>query len=83
MPFASFVPNALMQRNPPDEPITLRSQRQFLAQQAAREREKTADFKKRYSRRASVEGTISQGVRAFDLRRTRYIGLVKHTCNIY
>ena len=30
-----------------------------------------------YKRRAGVEGTLSQGVRAFDLRRTRYRGLDK------
>jgi transposase len=31
----------------------------------------------RYQVRAGVEDTISQGVRAFGLRRTRYRGLVK------
>jgi transposase len=30
-----------------------------------------------YARRAGIEGTISQGVRTFDLRRSRYIGLAK------
>ena len=30
-----------------------------------------------YSKRAGVEGTISQGVRAFGLRKTRYRGLAK------
>jgi len=30
-----------------------------------------------YQRRAGVEGTLSQGVRAFGLRRTRYLGLAK------
>ncbi len=57
--------------------ITLRAERQYQAQQMAREREKTDAFKKLYARRAGVEGTISQGVRAFDLRRSRYIGLAK------
>src|SRR5215210_4772618 len=32
---------------------------------------------KRYRRRAGVEGTLSQGVRAFGMRRSRYIGLAK------
>lgn len=27
--------------------------------------------------RAGIEGTMSQGVRAFELRRTRYIGLAR------
>ena len=31
----------------------------------------------RYKRRAGVEGTLSQGVRAFGLRRARYRGLAK------
>jgi transposase len=31
----------------------------------------------RYHRRAGVEGTLSQGVRAFGMRRSRYIGLAK------
>jgi hypothetical protein len=36
-----------------------------------------------YARRAGIEGTISQTVRAFDLRRTRYIGQAKtHLQNI-
>ena len=42
-----------------------------------RERQKTDEFKERYKQRAGVEGTISQGVRAFSLRRTRYVGLAK------
>jgi transposase len=33
--------------------------------------------KKLYNKRAGVEGTISQGVRAFGLRQTRYRGLAK------
>jgi transposase len=35
------------------------------------------EFWQRYAKRSGIEGTISQGVRAFDLRRTRYIGLAK------
>ncbi len=30
-----------------------------------------------HARRAGIEGTISQGVRAFGLRRSRYRGLAK------
>ena len=44
---------------------------------AAREREATAEFKKRYAARAGVEGTFSQADRVVGLRRTRYIGLAK------
>jgi transposase len=34
-------------------------------------------WKKKYRVRAGVEGTLSQGVRAFGMRRSRYIGLAK------
>ena len=34
-------------------------------------------WQERYHRRAGVEGTLSQGVRAFGMRRSRYIGLAK------
>ena len=37
-------------------------------------RETTQDFKTLYAMRAGVVGTISQGVRAMGLRRSRYIG---------
>jgi hypothetical protein len=30
-----------------------------------------------YAQRAGVEGTLSQGVRAFGLRRARYVGVLK------
>jgi transposase len=40
-------------------------------------REKTKDFKQDYKQRAGIEGTISQGVRAFGLRQCRYIGHAK------
>jgi len=33
--------------------------------------------KEEYAKRAGIEGTISQGVRAFGLRRSRYIGQAK------
>jgi transposase len=45
--------------------------------QQNRQREKTKEFKEEYSKRAGIEGTISQGVRAFGLRRSRYIGMGK------
>jgi transposase len=47
------------------------------ALQQNRQREKSKEFKEEYSKRAGVEGTISQGVRAFGLRRSRYIGMGK------
>ena len=57
--------------------LVVRPQAQFEAIQAARQRQHTQEFKGRYAIRAGIEGTISQGVRAFDLRRSRYIGLAK------
>ena len=49
----------------------------FEALNAARERQKTESFKEQYQQRAGIEGTISQGVRAFGLRRARYRGYAK------
>lgn len=34
-------------------------------------------FSLQYNRRAGVEGTISQGIRAFGWRSARYVGLKK------
>lgn len=45
--------------------------------QWARQREHTPEFKERYAKRAGIEGTLSQGTRAFGLRRSRYIGQAK------
>ena len=45
--------------------------------QAARQRQQTAEYATIYAQRAGVEGTLSQGVRAFGLRQARYRGLAK------
>lgn len=42
-----------------------------------REREKTEEYRKEYRRRSGIEGTISQAVRGFGIRRSRYIGQAK------
>lgn len=57
--------------------ITFREPSQHQALSAAREREKTEEYKEEYARRAGIEGTISQGVRAYGLRRAKYVGLAK------
>ena len=44
---------------------------------AARARLETGAGRRLYSQRQGIEGTISQGVRAFGLRRARYRGLAK------
>ena len=50
---------------------------EYEALNAARARMSDPAWKKRYRIRAGVEGTLSQGVRAFGMRRSRYIGLAK------
>jgi transposase len=57
--------------------ISFHPQAQHEAIQTARKRQTTQEFQDRYAIRAGIEGTISQGVRAFDLRRSRYIGQTK------
>jgi transposase len=46
----------------------LREMRQFIESEEGR---------RLYAKRAGIEGTISQGVRSFGLRRARYVGLAK------
>lgn len=43
----------------------------------ARAREGTTEGKRLYARRNGIEGTLSQAVRTFGLRRARYLGLTK------
>ncbi|MEK2479433.1 IS1182 family transposase [Streptomyces noursei] len=57
--------------------ITLRPQAEQEVIQQARAQEDTQEWKEQYAYRAGIEGTISQGVRAFGLRRCRYHGLAK------
>jgi len=57
--------------------MRLRPQDQHEALQTARKRQATAAFKQLYAARAGIEGTLSQGVRAFGLRYARYRGLAK------
>ena len=59
-----------------DRPRTLRMKprAQHIALEAAREYQKTDEFRQRHKKRAGVEGTISQGIHCFELRRSRYVG---------
>jgi transposase len=50
---------------------------EYEALNKARARMKDPLWKERYQMRAGIEGTLSQGVRAFGMRRSRYIGLAK------
>jgi transposase len=57
--------------------LRIRAREHYTVLQAARARQQTDTFKKVYARRAGIEGTIAQGTRMGDLRRSRDIGLVK------
>ena len=57
--------------------LRLPPQDQYEALVAAQTWSASEEGQQRYQRRAGVEGTLSQGVRAFGLRRTRYWGLAK------
>jgi transposase len=57
--------------------LTLHPRAEFEALQAARAWYRSTEGQQRYQRRAGIEGTLSQGVRAFGLRYARYRGLAK------
>jgi transposase len=57
--------------------ITVRRQDHHVALQAARARETSAAYRTEYARRAGIEGTLSQGIRAYGLRHARYSGAAK------
>jgi transposase len=57
--------------------LTLQPQEEHEAIQFAGRRQNTEEFASLYSQRAGIEGTVSQGVRAFGLRKARYRGLKK------
>lgn len=57
--------------------LTGKPQGSHEALQAARQRQETPEFKAQYALRAGGESPLSQGVRRFDLRRSRYIGLAR------
>jgi len=57
--------------------LKLQPRAEHEALKAGRERLATKEGRRAYARRAGVEGTISQGVRAFGLRRSRYRGLAR------
>ncbi len=61
----------------PRRTITVRIQLHHEALQQARARQKDVAFWEKYQARSGIEGTISQGVRAFGMRRSRYRGMEK------
>ena len=73
-PFARLGPTTS-----PEAPrqLTVKPQALHEALQAARQRQEMPEFKVQYALRAGVESTLSQAVRRFDLRQSRYIGLAR------
>ena len=61
----------------PQRGVSFLPQAQYDALKKARAVHSSKDGKERYKRRAGIEGTLSQGVRGFGLRRFRYRGLAK------
>ncbi len=57
--------------------LRLRTKAQHEALQAARLAQTTPEFKAVYNARAGIEGTFSQAVNTFNLRRSRYVGQAK------
>lgn len=57
--------------------MTLKPQDDPQALQTLRQQQNTTEWQAKYAKRAGVEGTLSQGVRAFGLRHCRYVGLAK------
>jgi transposase len=57
--------------------LTVRPQEQHQALQLARQRQQTKEFTQQYNLREGIEATISQGVRAFGMRRSCYVGEAK------
>jgi transposase len=63
--------------------LTLREQHIHEELLRARARQKSEEFQSSYRQRAGIEGTLSQGLRSFGLRRSRYCGQAKtHLHNI-
>ncbi|MFI6663307.1 IS1182 family transposase [Streptomyces sp. NPDC050523] len=57
--------------------VTLRPREQHELLRELRKQQATDEWHARYGTRAGVEGTVSQAVRAFGLRRCRYRGIAK------
>jgi transposase len=57
--------------------LNLKPQPLYEVLQQNRQQKKTKEFQREYRQRAGIEGTISQGVRAFGLRKARYLGMAK------
>jgi transposase len=54
--------------------LSFHTEAMFKAVQQRKQEQHTDEFRKRYGKRAGIEGTISQGVFAMGMRRSRYRG---------
>lgn len=59
--------------------MTLHPRAEHESLAAARQQQHSEQGRRLYEQRQDIEGTISQGVRSFGLRRARYRGLAKTT----
>ena len=67
----------------PQRSLSFLPQVHYEALEQARAVHSSEEGKARYERRAGIEGTLSQGVRGFGMRRSRYRGLAKtHLQNV-
>jgi DDE family transposase len=57
--------------------LTVRPRAHHEAMQAARQRQATPAFKEKYALRSGVESSLSQGIRRFAVRQSRYRGLAR------
>ena len=57
--------------------LSILPQAEFEAAQSQRALNATPGWAQRFDARAGIEGSLSQGVRAFGLRRSRYVGEAK------
>lgn len=69
-------PNCTRGKREPRQ-LTLHRQEVHEALHEARRKQDTKEWKRQYALRLGIEGTISQAVRGFGLRRSRYLGLPK------
>lgn len=61
-------------KSPHGRALLLRPRAEYETLVSSRQQQQTINWKKQYDRRAGIEGTLSQGIRAFGLRQARYIG---------
>jgi len=74
---ACAVRNACTWAKEAPRQLTVRPQAQHMARQAARQRQEMEECTGQDTPRAGVESTLSPGMRRFDLRQSRYIGLAR------